>query len=300
MKSQKIGVEFQTKNNISNILTIDVEDWFHILDLPSLPPLKTWVKLESRVVSNTIFILDLLDKYKTKGTFFVLGWVAKHFPDLVREIEKRGHEIGSHGYSHELIYHLTQDRFRRDVSLSLEYLSRITSRPILGYRAPGFSIVPETLYALDILVELGFYYDASIFPMKRNHGGFPGFSEEENWITTPRGNRILEIPVTPINWLGKKIYLFGGGYFRLAPYPLIEQAITYLNDRGKSVLVYLHPREFDVNHPRLAMSLTRSFTTYVNLEQTRSKFERAIAQFKFSSIEKIWKLFSSDSQLIAS
>jgi len=276
---------------IKNILTIDVEDWFHILEIPSNILLQDWIYLESRVVFNTLLILDLLDNYNTKGTFFVLGWVAKHFPDLVREIEKRGHEIGTHGYSHELIYNLTPDRFRRDVSLSLEYLSRITSRQIFGYRAPGFSLSSRTLWALDILVELGFVYDASIFPMKRNHGGFPEFIADNNWIITPQGNNILEIPVAPIiNCFGKKLYLFGGGYFRITPYPIIRQAMRYLNKQEKQVLVYIHPREFDAKHPRLKMNLNRSFMTYVNLDKTQAKFELLMSEFKFNSIRNIWNL----------
>jgi polysaccharide deacetylase family protein (PEP-CTERM system associated) len=281
----------QPKTSLKNILTVDVEDWFHILEIPSFLPLQTWLDLESRVVSNTLLVLDLLDNYQTKGTFFILGWVAENFPDLIREIDKRGHEIGTHGYSHELVHNLTPDRFRRDVCLSLEHLSSLTSRQIFGYRAPGFSISSSTLWALDILLELGFSYDASIFPMKRNHGGFPEFSANNNWIVTPQGNRILEIPVTSmINCFGKKVYLFGGGYFRITPYSIVRQAMSYLNEQGKQVLVYIHPREFDAKQPRLKMNLNRAFMTYVNLNKTQAKFESILQEFSFNSIENIWNL----------
>ncbi|MCA1992513.1 MAG: polysaccharide deacetylase family protein [Coleofasciculus sp. S288] len=279
--------------SVENVLSIDVEDWFHILDVSSAPSLQAWIELESRVVSNTLFVLDLLSKYKTKGTFFVLGWVAKHFPDLVREIERRGHEIGTHGYGHELVYTLTPEQFRRDVGCSLEHLSRCTSRQILGYRAPGFSITPASSWALDVLVELGLRYDSSIFPMKRNHGGFLEFSQEAGWITTPKGNRILEVPVTPINLIGnKKIYMFGGGYFRLAPLSMITAGIKQLNIQNKYAMVYLHPREFDANHPKLKMNLPRYFCSYVNLNQTTTKFIKILEQFNFNSIEKVWDLAS--------
>lgn len=278
------------KTSVENVLTIDIEDWFHILDIASTPSLPEWSKLESKVIKNTQVILDLLSKHNTKGTFFVLGWVANQFPDLVREIERQGHEIGTHGYSHELIYNLTPNEFRRDVARSLEVLARITSRPILGYRAPGFSIANSSLWALDILVELGLQYDASIFPMSRNHGGLPGFSGEAAWLTTALGNKILEIPVTPTTLFNKKMYLFGGGYFRLAPYSAIAAGIEQLNNQEKPALVYLHPREFDPQHPKLKMNAYRSFTSYVNLHKTSSKFERMIQDFKFNSIEKIWHI----------
>ena len=278
------------KSSVENVLTIDIEDWFHILDIDSIPSIQDWHKLESTVTKNTQVILDLLNKYHTKGTFFVLGWVAEHFPDLVREIAKQGHEIGTHGYSHELIYNLTPNEFRRDVARSLDVLERITSRPILGYRAPGFSIANSSLWALDILVELGLQYDASIFPMNRNHGGLPGFSGDAVWLTTAEGNKILEIPVTPTTLFNKKVYLFGGGYFRLAPYAAIAAGIEQLNNQGKPALVYLHPREFDPQHPKLKMNPYRSFTSYVNLHKTHYKFERMIQDFKFNSIEKIWQI----------
>ena len=278
------------KTSVENVLTIDIEDWFHILDIGSMPSIQDWYKLESTVTKNTQVILDLLNKYHTKGTFFVLGWVAEHFPDLVREIARQGHEIGTHGYSHELIYNLTPNEFRRDVVRSLEVLERITSLPILGYRAPGFSIANSSLWALDILVELGLQYDASIFPMNRNHGGLPGFSGDAVWLTTAEGNKILEIPVTPTTLFNKKVYLFGGGYFRLAPYAAIAAGIEQLNNQGKPALVYLHPREFDPQHPKLKMNPYRSFTSYVNLHKTHYKFERMIQDFKFNSIEKIWQI----------
>ncbi|MCC3526538.1 MAG: polysaccharide deacetylase family protein [Microcoleus sp. PH2017_22_RUC_O_B] len=275
---------------VENVLTIDIEDWFHILDVDSIPSIEDWHKLESTVAKNTQVILDLLHKYDTKGTFFVLGWVAEYFPDLVRQIAKQGHEIATHGYSHELIYNLTPNEFRRDVARSLDVLERITSRPILGYRAPGFSIANSSLWALDILVELGLQYDASIFPMNRNHGGLPGFSGDAAWLTTSQGNKILEIPVTPTTVFNKKVYLFGGGYFRLAPYSAIAAGIEQLNNQGKPALVYLHPREFDPQHPKLKMNPYRSFTSYVNLHKTYSKFERMIQDFQFNSIDKIWQV----------
>jgi len=293
------GKNFGKQTSVDNVLTIDVEDWFHILNVPSTPLLRHWCQLESRVVSNTLYILDLLSEHQRRGTFFVLGWVAQHFPDLVREIERRGHEIGTHGYGHQLVYDLTPEQFRRDVGKSLDYLSKATSKPILGYRAPGFSINSSCMWALDVLVELGLRYDTSIFPMKRNHGGFAEFSGEAGWISTPKGNQILEVPVTPTKLFGKKMYLFGGGYFRLAPSGMIVSGIKQLNSQGRSAMVYLHPREFDANHPRLEMSHFRSFTSYVNLKDTSAKFCTMLEQFNFNSIGNIWGLTAQTRQLLA-
>ena len=243
------------KTRVENVLTIDIEDWFHILDIGSTLSMEEWSKQESKVIKNTQVILDLLNKHDTKGTFFILGWVAEHFPDLVREIERQGHEIGTHGYSHELIYNLTPNEFRRDVARSLEVLARITSRPILGYRAPGFSIANSSLWALDILVELGLQYDASIFPMNRNHGGLPGFSGEAAWLTTPLGNKFLEIPVTPTTLFNKKVYLFGGGYFRLAPYFAIAAGIEQLNNRPLAKVLFINLLDGQDAHPTRKITL---------------------------------------------
>ena len=277
---------------IENILTIDVEDWFHILELPSEIPVKDWIELENRVVNNTLSLLNLLRRYNAKATFFVLGWVAQYCPDLIREIEKEGHEIATHGYSHQLIHHLTPREFAQDISLSLEYLSRVAKKPIRGYRAPGFSLTEDCSWALDILLELGLSYDASIFPLKRNHGGYENFAEEAGYVTTPKRKQILEIPVTCNEILGKKLYLLGGGYFRISPSWVIESGIKQLNRQGKPAMIYLHPREIDPLQPRLEMSKKRTFMSYVNLHKTESKLEKILQKFKFNSIENIWQLSS--------
>ncbi len=288
----KLVSHYHKNNAVDNILTIDVEDWFHILELPSEIPVKDWIKLENRVLTNTLSLLDLLRRYNAKATFFVLGWVAQYCPDLIKEIERQGHEIATHGYSHRLVHSLTPEEFAQDINLSLEYLSRVSSKPIRGYRAPGFSLTEDCSWALDILLELGLSYDASVFPLKRNHGGYENFAEEAGFVTTPKGKEILEVPVTCNNVLGKKLYLLGGGYFRISPYWMIESGIKQLNQQGKPAMIYLHPREFDPLQPRLEMSKVRSFMSYVNLHQTETKLEKVLRNFQFNSIENIWQLSS--------
>lgn len=233
------------------------------------------------MTKNTLLILQILASFDTKATFFILGWVAQYFPDLVTEIEHQGHEIASHGYSHELIYNMSPNQFHRDVSLSLDHLSKVTNKKILGYRAPGFSLTHRTLWALDILMDLGFKYDSSIFPMRRNHGGFENFYDQPTLMETPKRNMILEIPITPISCLNQKIYLLGGGYLRLFPYYLISLSLKKLNRQAKKGLVYLHPREIDSSHLRLEMSKYRKFISYINLNTTKIKLEKLLQEFKF-------------------
>ena len=178
------------------------------------------------------------------------------------------------------------------MSLSLEYLSRATSKLILGYRAPGFSLTKDCLWALDILLELGLSYDASVFPLKRNHGGYKNFTGEGGFISTPKGRQILEVPVTCNNVLGKKLYVLGGGYFRISPYWVIASGIKQLNQQGKPAMIYLHPREFDPLQPRLEMSKVRSFMSYVNLHKIETKVEKLLSNFRFNTIKNIWQLSS--------
>lgn len=273
---------------VKNALTIDIEDWFHILELEHPLPIEKWLEQASHVEKNTLCILDILRRYEVKATFFVLGWVAQHFPDLIREIEGDGHEIATHGYSHQLVSHQTPEEFKRDIDRSLKYLSQATKNPVVGYRAPGFSITRQTFWALDILLELGLKYDASIFPIERNHGGYKHFKDEARWIMTDKGNRIFEVPISCNTFINRKFYLLGGGYFRLTPYWIIKAGIKQLNRQRKSAVIYLHPREFDPLHPRLKMSKKRAFMSYVNLSQTELKFEKVLGNFKWHRIDEIW------------
>jgi len=286
------------KNAIAkNALTIDVEDWFHILGLGKSMPVESWRSHTSLVEKNTLKFLSLLKKHNAKATFFVLGWVAQHFPDLVREIEIQGHEIGTHGYRHELVFDQTPDQFKRDIDLSLEYLIRTVRQPILGYRAPGFSITNDALWALDILLEAGLQYDASIFPMSRNHGGYKQFGNRAGWLETPKGHQIFEVPVSCNRVLGRKVFLLGGGYFRLAPYWAIALGIRQLNKAQQPAVVYLHPREIDPTHPRLKMNLKRTFMSYVNVHTTTKKLEKILQTSSWSSISDIWTIDQRTSQM---
>lgn len=273
-----------------NALTIDVEDWFHILDLDDGYDIEDYNQLESRVERNCEKLLRILNEYKVKGTFFVLGWVAETFPDLVREIHKENHEIASHGYAHKLCYEMSQQEFREDMQKSIQILEGLTREKVLGARVAGTSIRRENLWALDILIDLRITYDSSIYPDVRGHGGLPGAPRFPYYQVTPSGRQIFEIPSSCFNLFGKKIGFAGGGYLRLFPYFLIKRGMDEYERLGYPVNVYLHPREIDPEHPRMNMPLNRKFKCYFNLNTTGKKLRSLLRDYSFGRIKDIFDL----------
>ena len=270
---------------MKNIFSIDVEDWFHILDLPTAPDVNAWHTKESRVEKNLNTILDLLDHNDTKATLFVLGWVAEKYPKLIKEAQKRGHEIASHGYAHQLVYGMKPEEFFQDILKAKNILEAITGDKVLGLRAPGFSITPETPWAFEMLAKAGYVYDSSIFPTKRAHGGFVGAELSPHPINTKHGT-IIEFPISVVNVLGSKVCFFGGGYFRLFPWTLIKAKSEQVNFEGRPVVYYIHPRDIDPHQPRLPMSFIRQFKSYVNLHSTEEKLLRLIQSQALTSFRE--------------
>lgn len=264
----------------AHIFTIDVEDWFHISDLDNTPLVDTWNDYESRIERNMHVLLDLLDGHNVKATCFFLGWVAQKFPALIRETSARGHEIASHGYAHELVYSITPEAFRADIRRAKDVLESSFGGTVSGYRAPGFSITPETPWAWDILAEEGYRYDSSIFASKRGFGGDPDAFPQPH-VRTAKANGIVAMPLRPARAMGQSLMFSGGGYLRLLP----TSVITFLADRlarqDAPIIYYIHPREIDTDQPRLPMPLVRQFKSYVNLGTTRGKLERLFARYKF-------------------
>jgi polysaccharide deacetylase family protein (PEP-CTERM system associated) len=265
-----------------NLLTIDVEDWFHTSALdPYIGP-EQWDHLEFRMVPNVHRLLEILENHQTKATFFILGWVAERFPELVREIDAHGHELASHGYRHRLIYHLSPDQFREYLARSKAILEDLVGKPVLGYRATSFSIVPRTLWALDIIREAGFVYDSSIFPIGGHDlygiAGFPRYPYAH-------ANGLVEIPPSTLKILGKNIPFGGGGYFRLYPYWVTNLGIRRINREGYSAMVYLHPWDLDPDCPRVAQAdgCTR-FRQYVNLRKTEPRLSRLLEDFPWGPV----------------
>ena len=280
-----------------NALSIDVEDYFQVHAMETVVRRADWRRLPSRVERNTHLVLQLLREEGTRATFFVLGWVADHYPHLVAEIAADGHEIATHGYWHELIYRQTPQQFAADLRWSLEAIKSalrtsgnsqfaIRNSPILGYRAPSFSITRDSLWALDVLREHGIRYDSSIFPLlAHDRYGIPSASR----FLHRQGDGLWEVPVSTVRLLGRNWPIVGGGYFRLYPSWLTRWGIRRINAEGHPAVIYLHPWEFDPDQPRISGvgSLSR-FRHYVNLARTGSRLRHLLREFDFGPISEVF------------
>lgn len=264
-----------------NILTFDIEEWFHILDNDSTKLVKDWDKYESRFYQNMDRILDLLEKNKTKATFFCLGWVAEKYPDVIKRIDDLGYEIGSHSYAHQLVYEQSPEEFKADLEKSINVLEEITGKKIKYYRSPGFSITNNTLWAFDILCSLGIEVDCSIFPARRAHGGMNGFGYNEPVIISTSGNELKEFPISTKSVLNQNIIYSGGGYFRLLPYQIINRILS----NSKYVMTYFHPRDFDPEQPMIKeLSSLRKFKSYYGLKGASKKLSKLLEEHEFIDI----------------
>jgi polysaccharide deacetylase family protein (PEP-CTERM system associated) len=269
-----------------HVMSIDLEDWFCVQNLNAVIPHSQWEQCESRVEASTLKLLDLFDRHKVEATFFVLGWVAERYPDLVREVERRGHEISSHGYSHKLITHMEREEFRIDLDRSLEVLAKIVSQPVVGFRAPSFSVTAKTLWATEILQAAGLRYDSSVFPV--------GFHPDYGIPTAPLSpyhheNGLLELPMSCAEVAGRRIPCSGGGYFRIFPYALTRMLLRNCERAGRPVMFYLHPWEVDPGQPRVAaLKGQKRFRHYCNLERTMSRMETLLSEFSFGPVRRIW------------
>jgi polysaccharide deacetylase family protein (PEP-CTERM system associated) len=267
-----------------SIFSIDVEDWYHILDVPSAPSLAQWDTLPARVEANFRRLLDILSERQVRATCFFIGHIAQRFPALVREARDRGHEIASHSHAHRLVYEMTPAEFLEDASRSRKLLEDISGGPVSGYRASGFSVTEETPWFFEKLVEAGYSYDSSTFPATRGHGGLKSGRLEPHRRRTAAGE-LVEFPVTVADVLGKRLCFFGGGYLRLFPYPLVKQMSRLVLGQGRPVIFYVHPREIDPDHPRLPMSTPRRFKTYVNLRTTERKIRSILSDFPLTTFK---------------
>jgi polysaccharide deacetylase family protein (PEP-CTERM system associated) len=253
-------------------LTIDVEDWFHILDSPAVPGIKHWPSLESRIERNLKELLEVLDNYSVKVTFFWLGWLAERHKGLVRMCRDAGHEIASHGYAHILAYEVGPSAFREDITKAKDILENIISDQVRGFRAPGFSITEKAPWAFEVIKESGYQYDSSVFPAVHGHGGMASSPLGLYFIET-RNSHLLEIPMSIVEIFGHRTSLFGGGYLRLANKLMIKWGIDKLQTAGRPLIVYIHPREIDPAQPHLPLGLFRQFKCYVNLNSTLPKLK---------------------------
>lgn len=272
---------------ILNAMTVDVEDYFHVAAFTKTVQSDQWDDYPHRVEGNTKRLLDLFDKHQVKATFFVLGWVAEREKGLVNEIVNRGHEVASHGYSHQLVYNQTPETFREETVRSKGILEEITQSPVLGYRAASYSITNKSLWALDILEELGFEYDSSIFPIRHDRYGIPDAPDHPHKIKTTNGGSLIEFPLTVASILGFRLPVAGGGYFRLYPYTLSKMGLKQINRKKKPFIFYLHPWEIDPEQPRIEVGWFSRFRHYNNLHKTESRLGRLMEKFNFTSVKDV-------------
>lgn len=267
--------------------SMDVEDWFHILEYARAPDPAEWRKQERRVHIGTERMLDLLDRHGVKATFFVLGWIAEVAPALVAEIARRGHEVGSHSHLHTLVSHQTQDGFARDLDQSIAAITRATGKPVTCFRAPGFSITPQENWAFAILRSRGITLDSSLFLAQRAHGGYPLDRERPFELLLPDGQSLTEVPLVPLRLWSRDLAFSGGGYLRLIPQPALQVAFQSFAQRRVPAVVYLHPRELDPAQPRMALPVGRRFKYYVGLSTVESKVTMLLQKFRFGTLTQV-------------
>ena len=267
-----------------NAFSVDVEDWYQVADFDAVVPFDTWDRFESRVRRNTEKILEVLHEFGVKGTFFILTWNAERHPEIVRQIHAAGHEIASHGYAHRIVYEQTREQFAADVARAKKTLEDITGEAVLGYRAPSFSVTAKSQWGPDVLLEQGYRYDSSVFPVKDSMYGMPDTERFPYVIREKDGQKLVEFPITTTEIFGRNLPLGGGGYLRLLPYVYMKWGMRRVNrQEGKGAVFYIHPWEVDPDHPRMKTAGRRGFSShYVNLASTEGKLRRLLRDFRFA------------------
>ncbi len=271
---------------IANALTIDVEDYFQVSALAPYIQRSEWGQRECRVERNVDRILNLLSERDAKATFFTLGWVAERYPEMVRRIVREGHELASHGYGHQRVTDLSEAAFYEDIHRAKGILEDLGGQPVLGYRAPSFSIGADNLWALDTLLRAGYRYSSSIYPVRHDHYGMP---DAPRFAYAPREG-LLEVPPTTMRLFNRNLPSSGGGYFRLLPYAVSRWMLRQVNQRdAQSAIFYFHPWEIDPGQPRVpGVSLKTKFRHYVNLGRTEQRLARLLQDFRWDRMDRIF------------
>lgn len=278
-------------NQHPNIFSVDLEDWYQGIEID----MDDWAQFTPRIRKGLDPLLALLEETNTKATFFVLGYQAEKTPELIRQISDQGHDIASHGYSHRFVYQQTPSEFQTELRRSKTVLEDICGQAVIGYRAPFFSITQQSLWAFDILLEEGFQYDSSLFPVKNYRYGIEGADRQAGWITTPDGNKLYEIPLSTVRLprpgmqLAKNVPMSGGGYFRLYPYALTKFLINRLHAENQGLVFYMHPWEYDPHHPKIDFPRKfPKFTHYLNLHSCFDKTRKLLNDFEFTTIKEAY------------
>ena len=271
-----------------NAFSVDVEDWYQVADFDAVVGFADWDRHESRVARNTDRILALCDEAGVRGTFFVLTWNAERHPEIVRRIAAAGHEIASHGYAHRLIYEQTPETFRDDITRAKATLEDITGTAVLGYRAPSTSVTPRSLWALDVLLDVGLRYDSSIFPIRDTLYGLPDADRFPHVIRRRDGRELLEFPLATTRLFGRNVPFAAGGWLRVFPYRYTRWAMRRVNREGHPAVAFVHPWEVDPEQPRMRTAGRRGFSThYVGLRGTYGKLRRLFRDFRFAPLRDV-------------
>ena len=277
---------------VVNVMTVDVEDYFHVSAFDGIVSRARWDTFESRVSRNTDALLEIFDAAHVRATFFVLGWVADRFPALVRRIADLGHEVASHSFQHRLLYELTPAQFREDVRQAKRAIEDASGQPVVGFRAPSYSIVKSSLWAIDVLIEEGYTYDSSIFPIHHDRYGIPD-APRHPYVVERSGGSLLELPGSTVRLGGVNLPIAGGGYFRQLPYAWTRWGIKRVNRvERQPVVFYLHPWEIDPDQPRIPVGAARRVRHYRGLDRTRERLGRLLHDFRFDAVSSVVKLAS--------
>jgi polysaccharide deacetylase family protein (PEP-CTERM system associated) len=275
-------------NRVLNAFSIDVEDYFQVAALAPAVPVDSWAAREYRVERNTEVILNLLAEKGIHGTFFILGWCAEKSPHLVKRIAAAGHEVACHGYSHQLIYNQTPEVFREETLRSKRFLEDTIGAAVTGYRAASFSITRDSLWALDTLIDAGFEYDSSVFPIRHDRYGIPGASPELGKIAAPSKRTLVEFPMSAATFGGVQVPVSGGGYFRILPYWVTRTGLRQINEKaGRPFTFYLHPWEVDPGQPRVKVKAFSRFRHYTNLHVCEQRLRQVLSDFRFGTMREV-------------
>lgn len=282
-----IDLQERPRPDVVSAFSVDVEDYFHVEAFRHVVDPVDWGSMEQRVEPNTRRLLGLLDEFDVKGTFFVLGWVAERRPDLVKDILAAGHEVGIHGYDHRPITAMTPSGFREDVRRAKGIVEDITGQPVLGYRAPTYSVVKDTLWALDVMLEEGLQYDSSIFPIVHDRYGIPD-AQRYPWVEERGDGRLVEFPISTVRLWGRNLPFVGGGYLRLLPMPYVRWGMRHVTGReGRPVMLYVHPWELDPGQPVLDVGRLARVRHYHGLERVEHRLRELLRGFRFDTVRSV-------------
>lgn len=283
LKQPHEQAEETSQTSLTHALSFDIEDWFHLVGIESVSDSSKWDSLPTLVEKYTDWIVETVSERNIRATFFILGWIAERYPALVKRIADAGHEIATHSYWHRGVYTLDKPTFHEDLRQSIDILEQTSGKKVLGFRAPSFSIKPGCEWAFDVMHDCGLIYDASLFPAPRGQGGYICPREIHTFTQAPSGRPMPELPMSVMDFMGKRLPFSGGGYVRLLPWWLINKGFQQLEAQGRPAVVYLHPRDFAADCPRVPMPPHRKFKCYVGLSSTKDKLIKMLDRYRFDT-----------------